>query len=220
MKATGERKLVLAMSACVLAAAVGAGCAGNRVAAPATQPVTDVDPTLAEPEYWYAQPATTVVTHADFDALWDAADAAARGRMFAPDRRDRRGGVLVTEPVVSQQWFEPWRQDTLTGDAWAESSLAAVRRTIRFELARRDDGTYALTPKVLVERYSLAENRVTNVVLYRSAFRLGRVTETTPRGTRESDQGIYLPARYWYAIGRDAALEQAIANDVQKRLAK
>lgn len=196
-----------------------AGCASGGGGA-TTRPATDLDPRLATPEHWYAQPATAVVSHGDFDTLWSAADDAARGRFFVPDRVDRRAGVFLTEPMVSRQWFEPWRADTRTGFDLAESSLATVRRTVRFEIARREDGGFALTPKVLVERYAVAENRVTSVVLYRSAFRLGRITETTPRGTRESDRGVYLPARYWYAIGRDSALEQALANDVQRRLAR
>jgi hypothetical protein len=190
------------------------GCA-RRVSEPV---VLETDVRLAEPAHWYAQPPTATVTYEDFDALWYAADAAVRARRFVPDRQDRRQGVLTTEPLVSRQWFEPWRADALSSADVAESSLATTRRTVRFEIERRDDGGFALTPKVLIERYAQAENRLTNVVLYRSAFRATRVTEFTPVGTRERDRGVYLPSRYWYATGRDPALEQALANDVQKRL--
>jgi hypothetical protein len=209
---TGRRGVVL-----VAAALLSGGCSATAPE-PSTQPVTAVDPRLAEPSYWYAQAATSTVVASDFDALWSAADSAARSRFFPIDRRDPRLGLLTTEPVVSQQWFEPWRRDTLDADALADSSLATIRRTIRFEFERRDDGSYAVSPKVLIERYSVAENRITSVVLYRSAFKLGRTTEQTPYGTRESDRGIYLPSRYWYAVGRDGALEQALAGDIQRRL--
>ena len=201
----------------VVASLLAWGCS-STASEPSTQPVTAVDPRLAEPSYWYAQAATSTVVAGDFEALWSAADSAARSRFFPIDRRDPRLGLLTTEPVVSQQWFEPWRRDTLDADALADSSLATVRRTIRFEFERRDDGSYAVSPKVLIERYSVAENRITSVVLYRSAFKLGRTTEQTPYGTRESDRGIYLPSRYWYAVGRDWALEQALAGDIQRRV--
>lgn len=194
------------------------GCTSDAPAVPATQPVTAIDARLARPDYWYAQPATATVVAGNFDALWSAADAAARTRFFPIDRRDVRGGLMTTEPMVSKQWFEPWRQDVLEGDALADSSLATIRRTVRYEFERRDDGSFAVTPKVLIERYSVAENRVTSVVLYRAAFRAGRTTDQTAYGTRETDRGVYLPSRYWYAVGRDVALEQALAGDIQRRI--
>ena len=37
-------------------------------------------------------------------------------------------------------------------------------------------------------------------------------------GTRETDVGVRLDPRYWYAIGRDDALERKLADDVRKQV--
>ena len=153
------------------------------------------------------------ITSRDFDRLWHACADVARDRQFVIDRQDFRGGVLTTEPLVSAQFFEPWRRDAITADAVAESSLATIRRTIRFAFKSADNGTFSVVPQVVVERYSSAERRITNAMLYRSAFK-----RTTATGTRESDRGVQLPARYWYRIGNDAALERDLAEAVRRRL--
>src|SRR5213079_3649275 len=77
---------------------VGSGCISNHPAHPATtQPVTEVDPALAEKEYWLAKPAVTEVRGA-FDSLWEACEQTAHEYHFRIDRRDQRSGLLSTEP--------------------------------------------------------------------------------------------------------------------------
>jgi hypothetical protein len=191
--------LVLIMSTC----ACVPGCA-NRPPKEATATATTSPTTL---------PAAPTVTSANFDRLWNACADVARDRQFVIDRQDYRGGVLTTSPLISAQFFEPWRRDALTGDAVAESSLASIRRTIRFDFERRDDGTFSVVPSVTVERYSAAERRITSAMLYRSAFR-----KTTATGTRESDRGIAIPGRYWYRIGSDPVLEKDLAEAVRRRV--
>ncbi|HEV2296842.1 MAG TPA: hypothetical protein VGR35_23580 [Tepidisphaeraceae bacterium] len=179
-----------------------AGCAGGpRRASPTSQPST----ATATRE--------NRVTASSFERLWNACADVARDRLFTIDRRDYRRGVLTTEPLTSAQFFEPWRRDAITADAVAESSLATIRRTIRFEFTRHDGGTFSVVPHVQVERYSAAERRITSATLYRSAFR-----KTTATGTRESDRGVAMPARYWYPIGNDPALEKDLADAVRQRL--
>ena len=183
------------------AALVGCASSSKKSASPTTYPTT-------------AQaPAENTITASDFDQLWRACADVARDRQFVIDRQDYRGGVLTTEPLVSAQFFEPWRRDAITSDAVAESSLATIRRTIRFTFTRHDDGTFSAVPHVVVERYSSAERRITSAIHYRSAFR-----RTMATGTRESDRGVQLPARYWYRIGNDPALERDLAEAVRKRV--
>ena len=63
-------KFVLALIFMLLAG----GCIGNRPSNPAaTQPVTMVDPQLAEKEYWLAKPSTAEVRGA-FDPLWETSE--------------------------------------------------------------------------------------------------------------------------------------------------
>lgn len=187
----------------------GFGCMSS-----VSQPVTEApaDARLADPEFWWTQPSAETVEASDFDTLWHAAERSARDLLFPIDRRDYRLGILSTEPVVSSQFFEPWRRELSSADQVAESSLASVRRTIRFEFERSDAG-YTVTPKVLVERYALAERQISSSALTRLAF-----ARRTQRGTRESDEGLYLPDRYWYATGRDTALEQRLADMIRTRI--
>jgi hypothetical protein len=170
-------------------------------------------PTTASAATQPAAPSANTVTAYDFDKLWNAAADEARGRMFVIDRRDYRGGVLTTEPLLSAQFFEPWRRDALKAEDVAESSLASIRRTIRLEFTRNDDGTFSVVPHVLVERYAATERRITNAMMYRAAFR-----RTTATGTRERDRGIELPQRYWYRTGNDPELEKSLAEALRRRL--
>jgi hypothetical protein len=114
--------------------------------------------------------------------------------------------------------FEPWRQDQRSAFDTAQSTVGTVRRTIRFEIANTDSGQFELTPKVLVEKYAQAENRVTSVVLYRGAFRAQRAPELAAYGTRETDRGVFLENRYWYPAARDEKLEAALAAEIQREV--
>jgi hypothetical protein len=196
------------------------GCAQNpRFAAPTTQMATDVDPATTQPSYWYDQPGVAAVEGSGFQTLWNTAEDVARSYFFKIDRIDYREGILTTEPMVSAQFFEPWRGDVRTADDSLESSLATMRRTIRFEFTKLDDGSYRVVPKVLVERRSIAEQRITSVVLYRQTFKRPIATgRKAPSGTHETDVGRYLPSRYWYPVGRDASLEKDIAARMESRL--
>jgi hypothetical protein len=196
---------------CVAVGALLIGCSSSKSqpsAAPTTQPIV-----MSTPIYWLRQEPVAGVVYRDFDRLWNAAERVARDYLFSIDRTDYRGGLLTTEPMISKQFFEVWRKDVATSDDLAESSLATVRRTLRFEFERSDDGNYVASPKVLVERYSLAERRLTAAMQYQSAFNGPQVI-----GSREADVGRVLPTAQWYATGRDYALERKIAEALQERL--
>jgi hypothetical protein len=207
----------LAVHTALLGAALLAGCAGrNDALEPTTQPTTlpgNVEEST--PGYWFAKPAVDSVSGLDFDRLMDVAEREARDRHFAIDRRDYRQGLLTTVPMVSAQWFEVWRPDVSTLDDAAESSLATVRRSIRFEIARGDGGQFVLTPKVLVERQAVTERQLSDPALYRQAF-----ARTLARGSRSRDQGLDVAQRYWYAIGRDEPFERRLAESLRRRLAE
>ncbi|WP_428937215.1 hypothetical protein [Fontivita pretiosa] len=192
------------------------GCITGPQNPAATQPATQVDPATTQPSYWLEQPESVVVESGDFQKLWSACEQTARDFLFKIDRVDYRSGVLSTEPMVSAQFFEPWRRDNRTLYDVVESSIATIRRTARFEFQRAGENRWRVTPKVLVERQSLAERRVTSVVYYRGVF--GSVTGTRQIGTRESDVGIMIPGRYWYPLRRDIKLEQALARAIRRKL--
>ncbi len=199
-------------------ASFGCQAGSTRTLAPTptttARSATDIDPALGEPEYWLSQPARASVTGPSFDGLWNAADEVSRTLLFKIDRQDRRNGLLTTQPAVSAQWFEPWRRELQTQKDLADSSIATIRRTIRYEFSRQGD-EFVVTPKVLVERLAVAERRVSGA-LSRTYFRRDR--SLNAYGTRESDEGIILADSYWYPIGRDWALEQHLTDLIKKEL--
>lgn len=197
----------------LLGIALAAGCASST---PAKAPATMPSNATRVPAYWFERPGVASVSAADFDLLWRAAEEAARDFGFRPDRLDFRDGVITTDPLISKQWFEFWRNDVVTTDDLAKSSLATHRRTLRFDIEARGDHFIA-TPRVVVERHAQAERPVTASVYLRNAFRSQRPRDRAS-GTRESDRGIFLPRQYWYATGRDEALERNVAGVLEKRV--
>lgn len=190
------------------------GCVAGRHLPEQDRP-TSPDKDLAQPAYWMEQPAEQHVTHDNFDELWQAARRTVRGKSFRLDRTDVRGGVMTTNPAVSEQFFELWRGDVATLGDIAESSLSTVRRTIRFDFERLDDQSWRLTPRVLVERFAFVERRITDVYRYTELF--GRPDpRRQPGGFYNGlDRDLGVPESYWYAERRDTELEAALARQIQ-----
>ena len=189
------------------------GCAHTAPRPAATQPATAGDPKSAFADYWFDQPAVTDVRGTNFDALWNACQEVAKARGYLIDRTDYREGLLYTQPLVSRALFELWRGDVADGKSLAQSSLATIRRTIRFIIRRDPDGTFVAKPKVVVERYSSVERRITSAAQYHDIFSI-RLLDVD----REREfTGTEVPAEYWYAIGRDDELERELARDVLRR---
>jgi len=172
-----------------------------------TPRATDVPTIRAQPAYWYDQPVHAAVASANFQQLWDACSKAAHDRLFVIDRQDYRDGVLTTQPMVS-------RHDTPLLSDLSQNSLQTLRRTIRWEIVRKEDGLYLAYPKVLIERQSFSGNRITNAADYGTMF----IIDPAVTGSREADQGKNLPINYWYPIGRDEHLERDLAQDAEKLL--
>lgn len=209
----------LRLFAIVLLLAAGSGCITTPRNPAATQPSTAVDPATTQPGHWLDQPGIARASSIDFERLAAACEDVARDYLFKLDRVDYRSGVITTQPLVSAQWFEPWRQDNRTAKDVEESSLATIRRTIRFELRKLPDLSWEVTPKILVERQAIAERRITAVTQYRSVFATQRGRDRAA-GSREADAGVVLPGKYWYPLRRDAEFEKVIAAAVEKRIQK
>jgi hypothetical protein len=191
-----------------------AGCAHQKMGALATtRPATSIDPAEARATYWFAKPAVATVSCGDFDALWDGAVRGIKAHWFVIDRADYREGLLTTNPLISRQWFEPWRNDVVDGYDLLLSSLSTVRRTVHISIRRLPDGDFELTPKVLVERHAIPERRITSVTEYQDVFAVDR-----PLQVEETEAGTKVVTDYWYAIGRDTALEAALIKEIRRRL--
>jgi hypothetical protein len=193
---------------------IAAGCAADHRPQPTTRPATDIDYHLGTSNYWYAKPAKESTICGNYDALWQNAIRVVHADGFVADRLEYRDGLLTTKPLISAQFFEPWKQDIGDLQGVVQSSVATVRRTIHFDLRRLPDGQYAAFPKVLIERHSLAERRITSVTEYLDVFAADR-----PLDQPFTEEGVALVPDYWYAVGRDYALERKLSNQLQEALA-
>jgi hypothetical protein len=179
--------------------------------------VTPGGPELATVDYWWDRPATAYTASADdFTRVWNACEDEVRGRLFLVDREEFRLGLLTTAPMISKQAFEPWRTDAVTVHDVAESTLATIRRTLRFEIHRRSDGRYDVAPKVLVERYASAERRLTAISQYHQAFSGPRAFADSP--DLSGDVELENAGDYWYPLHRDPALERDLVDAINRRL--
>jgi outer membrane murein-binding lipoprotein Lpp len=206
-----------ALAAVATAGCLLAGCMNRQSEAPATRPVTAVDAEQAKAAYWYEQPGEQSVSDASYEALWQASVRAAKDRFFTIEITDYRRGLLATAPSVSEQFFEPWRNDVADGHALTQASLGTIRRTIRFEFEATGERHYKVTPKVLVERESLPERRTTVAARYRTVF-VPEVDNGAQMSADIGNPGEPAPKKYWYAIGRDYELESVLAKDISKLL--
>src|SRR3954466_4623858 len=190
------------------------GCiSGSGISNENTVPATISDPAATQPSYWYQQPTAASAVYDSFSTLFKTCENVSRDFYFKIDRVDYRDGILTTVPLESAQAFEPWRPDVQTFQDARESTLASIRRTIRWEFKRQDDGTFEVTPKVLVERQTVQERRITNVALYRGAYTKEKPSDA-PQGSHEADEGFLIPGKYWYSVGRDPVLESKLALEV------
>ncbi len=196
-----------------LASLLLAGCVNSNPRAGSGNSVTAVKPETATIQYWVDQPASTVITADDYDKLWKACDHVAISYLFAIDRTDYREGVLTTKPLISKYFTEFWRNDVPYSEDLAQSSIATYRRTIRFEIQKTDAGQFEAAVKVIIERSSAFERRVTTAIQYRDAF------GAFPPGTEfYDDEGVRQSQQSWYAVGRDKVLEAQIGRKIQNAL--
>jgi hypothetical protein len=188
-------------------------CSCASQSPPLPVPVTQIDPAQATPDYWLNQPAITGIESKDFDLLWKTCRMVMHDRFFVIDREDFREGLMTSLPLVSKQYWEFWRRDTVTVSDIADNSMATIRRTIYFDFSQNPDGSYVAEPKVLVERFATVERRLTAITEYHTAFSGPR-----PFGSAENDQGLSYPTDYWYATGRDTPLERDLADTIERKL--
>ena len=145
------------------------GCLGYPSNPAATQPVTITDTATTQPDFRFDKPSNAVAFYDSFATLFKTCENVCRDYGFKIDRVDYRTGTLTTEPLESAQAFEPWRPDVQTLAGSRDSTIASVRRTLRFDIRRDPDGRFVVSPKCLVERQTVQEQRITSVALYKGA---------------------------------------------------
>jgi len=176
---------------------------------------TDIPAERSTTNYWLKQSPVASVSFGDYQKLWDACSQTVVNDQFELDRQDFRQGVLTTWPLISKQFFEVWRSDAGTlHDIWLDSTQT-IRRTIWFDFSRGADGGFVATPKVLIEQSSHPERRITTYTQFTAAF-----ASTPDPPTRVTDEGTVVGNSYWYALGRDDAMERELVYSVKEKLGK
>jgi hypothetical protein len=198
----------------LLPLAGGSGCIFYKTD-PSAKLATAIDDVQATQDFWWNKPADQHARARDFDKLWSACKGELYVRLFPLDREQYREGLISSESVVSRQYFEPWRNDTVTLSDLAESSLSTIRRTVHIEVSRQPDGSFVASPKVLVERWAFSERRLTSITQYHEAFSGSHVFSDTG-----DLNAALLQAVYWYPVRRDANLEKAMAESIQHAIGK
>lgn len=174
---------------------------------------TNIDPKQATADFWFDRPAVTSVDSPSFNRLWDAAERAARFHRFEMDRNDQRLGVMTTLPLLSKTIWEVWRNDLPHIKDQMRSTLAEYRQLIRYDFSRLPDGTYRVTPRVVLERHVQRDHRVTIAANYQLVF----YVNPDQYQDYSIDQPV-TPIDYWYATGRDYGLERELAHDIRHRI--
>ena len=191
-----------------------ASCITDHLANPAaTQPATAIPTITTKPSYYLDMPAAAQVQARDFDTLWTACEKVARTYGYQLDREDYRTGLLTTVPMISKNIQEPWRKDAGTIYEQWQDTLQTIRRTLRFEIKRDESGAYAAVPKVLIERQTVLERRLTSVTQYRGAFSGPRISSLYT-----TDVVNRVPNKYWTPIGRDEPMEKQVATAVRDQI--
>lgn len=132
-------------------------------------------------------PELLVISASMYARAFDAADEVVRGESMPPTLRDRRSGVIETEPRIAGSVLEPWRVDNATSEQAWENTYAFQRRRVRVEFL--PEGFDPDTSDELV---------APDVVGLDSPFR----DLTTHEGRIEVRVWVYLERSYTYGVRR------------------
>ncbi len=198
---------------------LAAGCANH------TRPLVDLTP--AQPEARH------------FQAVWAASIDTLRDYGFEIQRKDRRAGIIVTEPMVSAYPTELWRKDVTGPVQQAESAIHKIYRSAVVEIQPgKREGTFQARTRVLAGRSEEPSPQVTHASQIAQVY-----TGTAPRTYEDlhldpgADQALVaLPEDAQASIrvplsqqrlrmhnvaelGRDVQLEARINSDIRKAAA-
>lgn len=83
-------------------------------------------------------PEFLVIPASQYQAAFDAADEAIRVERMPPTLRDRRGGIIESEPRIAGSILEPWRNDNASFEQAMENTISFQRRRVRVEFTPAD----------------------------------------------------------------------------------
>ena len=97
-------------------------------------------------------PAEMTPVERNFQAVWDATGEVLSSYRFTVDRRDRRAGLITTEPMASRHFFEWWRKDKTTAAGALENTVQPMYRQVSVQISKTDKGKYYPVVSIIVSR--------------------------------------------------------------------
>lgn len=111
----------------------------------------------------YRPPEAQTPEQRNFEVVWQAARDALEAHDFVIDRQDRRAGVMTTEALVGQHFFEFWRKDASTAYSYGENSVQTIFRAAKVTIHPvKDSDEFGFSVKVAVARSDSAPRQLTD----------------------------------------------------------
>ncbi len=149
----------------------------------------------------------------NFEAIWQASQQVLRKYYFTVDRKDRRAGTIVTDPMTGQYFTEFWRRDATTESDLREGAIQTLYRQVK--VAIQPLGPEAKEFRAAVEVQTFRSNRQEAQVTSTSeAIDLFRLPDEKSRKKGLLDYGRGEAADTSVPLGRDEGLERRIAAEI------
>lgn len=142
---------------------------------------------------------------------YEAARATLAHYGYRIERLDRRAGLLRSEPLLSKQWFEFWRNDTPAAGDQIHNSLQSIRRVVTIRFKQQADD-WQIDCRVAVQQLAAAPSRRRSRSSARIVPRYGR--RFPELALAEETESSHL----WIDIDRDAALESQLLTHLAQQL--
>ncbi len=182
-----------------------------------------------------------VIEQGRYQAAFEATVEAARSNGMPAVLRDRRGGVVETEPAHAPTLMEPWHGDGATLGTRFENTLGTQRRIARFEFtpAGFSPPSEGTTEPLAGPDLLAAATRVTDLTLHdgemelrvwvyveranypglrRSTWTRGKPTVTRIIEPDGNGEGEPVPSQFWTPVARDRDFERRLLASVSNTL--
>ena len=157
-------------------------------------------------------PAELTPAEKEFRAVWDASCEVLSSYRFNVNRRDRRAGLITTEPTASRHFFEWWRRDKATASGALENTIQPICREVTVQILKTDDGKFYPVVSVTVSRLLSTRGAARRDVMSRERITTHGQRERLVLGVGSSDGKRKVPDKH---SPDDDILARKIAEDIR-----
>lgn len=159
------------------------------------------------------------IAGADYNRTFDAAVEVARQEAFVGGLRDRRTGVIETEPAIAPTMLEPWYAHRESCEQIVQSTISLQRRRARFEFIPVVDDAASASDVMAYE----GDLQLRVFVFVDRRHTVGRRRSTWTRRAVSAEEIWEIEAGpiiggHWEPIGRDTAMEGRLMAKLQAAL--